>query len=143
MLQKAGFFWVLIILSLFSAGCLTKNVQIIQDKTGTWNLTAFEARNIIESNSSNSNYIILDVRTRNEFDSGHIAGSLSIDVSSDSFNDEILKLPMNKDYIIYCQSGRRSQKAVDKMKKMGYSKLYHIIGGIEAWKRAGFTLTER
>jgi rhodanese-related sulfurtransferase len=66
----------------------------------------------------NSGVVVLDVRTSGEFESGHIANSVNIDVEAGSFENEIANLDKNAQYAVYCHSGRRSGIAAEMMKKM-------------------------
>ena len=62
------------------------------------------------------NVILLDVRTPEEYKSGHIPDSKLIDIQQPGFIDSIQTLDKNKTYLLYCRSGKRSQKAVNLMK---------------------------
>lgn len=83
---------------------------------------------------------LLDVRTPGEFASGHIAGADNLNVFDGSFNSKIQKMDKSKTYLVYCQSGMRSGKAMRKMRAMGFSKIYNLSGGVRAWNYAGFNL---
>lgn len=67
-----------------------------------------------------ANTTILDVRTKEEFTSGHVKGALNIDFHADSFSEQIAKLDKNKNYVLYCRSGNRSGQATLIMKQMGF-----------------------
>ena len=83
-----------------------------------------------------SDYILLDVRTPEEFSTGHIPGAICIPNESIG-KQEITVLPNKKQRIyIYCRSGRRSQTASKKMQQQGL-KVYDMKGGFNAWKAAG------
>lgn len=79
---------------------------------------------------------LLDVRTKDEFDKGSIPNAVNIDWYSDSFNDEVKELDMNKPVYVYCHSGGRSQRAMNRMISLGFSEVYNLKGGIMAWKEA-------
>lgn len=81
--------------------------------------------------------ITLDVRTRGEFNQGHIAGAINIDVESDTFQNEVSKLDKTKSYAVYCQSGRRSAIAADEMKKLGFEHLFNLSNGMNDWMSQG------
>ena len=76
-----------------------------------------------------SGAIVIDVRTKEEYDEGHIKGSINIPV------DEIDKIDYDKDdtLIIYCATGIRSQNAINKLVDMGYTSLYNLDGGLLNW----------
>lgn len=80
---------------------------------------------------SGENVILLDVRTQEEYDGGHIPGAVCLpneDIQAD------LPLPFEKDaeILVYCRSGRRSAQAADKLSSMGYTNVADF-GGIQAW----------
>ena len=92
---------LIIIISLFTVvGCSTKK------KTST-----------IEEIISKNNYIIVDVRTKEEYDVSHIKGSINIPYDQ---IDENTNLDKSKTIIVYCRSGNRSSKAYDTLKSLGY-----------------------
>lgn len=84
--------------------------------------------------------ITLDVRTRGEFNQGHIAGAINIDVESDTFQNEVSKLDKTKTYAVYCQSGRRSGIATAEMKKLGFEHLFNLSHGMNDWMSQGMPL---
>ena len=75
--------------------------------------------------------ILLDVRSKQEYDEYHLNGAICIPTYE--LSKEIEKIVENKEQtiIVYCQSGGRSKKAVGILKKMGYKSLYEILGGID------------
>lgn len=77
--------------------------------------------------------VTVDVRTRDEFNQGHIAGAVNIDVETDTFKNEVLKLDKSKTYAVYCQSGRRSGIATAQMQKLGFSHLFNLQNGLSDW----------
>lgn len=93
------------------------------------NITAEEAKKIMDTETD---YVILDVRTQEEYDQGHIPGAINI---ANEFigTDEIPELP-NKDRLImvYCRSGNRSKQAAQKLVDLGYTNIVEF-GGILDW----------
>lgn len=79
--------------------------------------------------------VVIDVRTPQEFASGHIAGAINIDHAV--IGQEIGKAQVGKDdtVILYCRSGRRSGIALETLKKMGYSKAQNYGSLDEAARR--------
>lgn len=67
---------------------------------------------------SSGNYIILDVRTNEEYNVGHVKGSLNIPYDE---IDENINLDKNKVILVYCRSGVRSKKAFSALKSLGYN----------------------
>ena len=93
------------------------------------NITAEEAELIMESEES---YIILDVRTREEYEQGHIPGAILIpDTEIEAKAEEALT---DKDQLIlvYCRSGRRSKLAAEALVELGYTNIKEF-GGIIDW----------
>lgn len=89
------------------------------------------------SKTHESGVITLDVRTRDEFNQGHIAGAINIDVEANTFQNEISKLDMTKTYAVYCQSGRRSGIATKAMEKMGFKHIFNLQNGMNDWMGQG------
>jgi rhodanese-related sulfurtransferase len=81
--------------------------------------------------------VTLDVRTAGEFMAGHINGAINIDVEGNTFDAEIANLDKSKTYAVYCQSGRRSLIAVDKMANAGFGSLSNLENGIADWNTKG------
>lgn len=80
---------------------------------------------------------VLDVRTKSEYQSGHIANALQTDWTNDKeFTDRVKLLDKSKPVYTYCLSGVRSHEAAVWLNKNGF-KAYNLAGGIIAWKRAG------
>ena len=80
------------------------------------------------------NHCIIDVRTPEEYQEGHIHNAININVDNADFETQIQKLNKNKSFLVYCRSGRRSNNAIQKMIKLGFYKVYNLDGGIIAWQ---------
>ena len=80
------------------------------------------------------NAVLLDVRTSEEYQEGHIPGAVLIDVNKqDDFLQQVQKLDKSKRYLLYCRSGKRSEKALVLMKENGFRKIFHLEDGFEGW----------
>ena len=78
--------------------------------------------------------VILDVRTIEEFEISRISKSINIDFyNPKTFMQEIGKLDKNKSYYIYCRTGVRSANSCHLMKELGFINTYNLIGGIVEW----------
>ena len=64
---------------------------------------------------------VVDVRTAQEYQEGHLANSLNINVESADFASAIANLDKTKEYALYCRSGRRSTVAANEMSKAGFT----------------------
>ena len=87
---------------------------------------------IVQIMNENDNYIILDVRTMEEYNEGHIPNAICI--PNEIIGEDVLEqLPdKNQLILIYCRSGNRSKQAAIKLSKMGYTNLIEF-GGIIDW----------
>ncbi len=85
---------------------------------------------------------LVDVRTPEEYNSGHIAGAVNIDVNSPDFMSEAtLKLKKDRPVYVYCRSGKRSKKAGNQLAGEGYE-VVDLDGGITDWKNSGLPVTD-
>ncbi|WP_342083614.1 rhodanese-like domain-containing protein [Dyadobacter sp. OTU695] len=80
---------------------------------------------------------LVDVRTPQEFDGGHLQYAANINFNSPDFKAQIAKLDRHKPVYLYCRSGNRSGKAADTLKTLGFH-TYYNIGGFEQLKADGF-----
>ncbi|NPV63451.1 MAG: rhodanese-like domain-containing protein [Methanotrichaceae archaeon] len=81
---------------------------------------------------------ILDVRTPEEYSSGHLEGAANLDFRSPSFRDSLTNLDKKRAYLVYCRTGIRSGRALVIMADLGFSEVYNLSGGIFRWNREGF-----
>jgi len=85
---------------------------------------------------ADTNVVVLDVRTVDEFKEGHIEGAVNIDQAQSDFIEQVkAAIPTDKTIAVYCRSGRRSANAAGKLAAEGY-KCVNLKGGIIAWKEA-------
>jgi len=93
------------------------------------NITAEEAKQIMDTEEG---YIILDVRTQEEYDEGHIPGAIVI--SHEEITEKAEKVLTDKEQLIlvYCRSGRRSKIAAEALAELGYTNIKEF-GGIIDW----------
>lgn len=93
------------------------------------NITAEEAKEIMDTEEG---YIILDVRTQEEYDEGHIPGAIVI--SHDEIAERAEGMLPDKDQLllVYCRSGRRSKLAAEALVELGYTNIKEF-GGIIDW----------
>jgi len=117
-----------ILIFLFLIACSSK-----EKMSGT--IGADDFKHQIESGAT-----ILDVRTPEEFATGHIANSINMDFKNPAFRENVAMLDKSKTYAVYCASGVRSGKAADLMKEQGFNFVYTLEGGIRTWKDKGLPL---
>ena len=126
-----------LVLAIFGS-LLSCNNETTTAKTGTEvKLVPVEdVLNIVQMEDAQ----LIDVRTPEEFEEGHIANALNIDFFSDNFVKDMENLDKEKPVVLYCKSGNRSNKSVQKLKDSGFSKIYDVDGGITEWKSKGFDI---
>ena len=84
-----------------------------------------------------SDYTLIDVRTQDEFDLGHIDSAINLDFYSETFQNEILSLRKNEKIVLYCRTNNRSSKTATILKENGYKDISVIRGGITEWVKNG------
>ncbi|MEH6527446.1 MAG: rhodanese-like domain-containing protein [Sneathiella sp.] len=103
-------------------------------KYGIRHVTAPQAAELIETQTD---VIILDVRTPEEFNSGHVEGAINIDYHGIEFAKLIGELDTDQHYLLYCRSGFRSGRTLPLMLRAGLTKISHLDGGMNTWNAAG------
>lgn len=94
-------------------------------------LTNEEWRNQIQQDAS---YVILDVRTDDEYNESRIPGAVQANVMNPpEFMERIQQMDKNKSYYVYCKSGGRSVQACAVLEYLGFQKIYNLEGGITEW----------
>ncbi len=102
-----------------------------QEKDSFYEIVSYD---IYKNKISSKDALVFDVRTTEEFNLGHIKGSINID-----FYDEKLfvkffqKINKTKPIYIYCRSGNRSKKSSEILKEIGFVKVYDLLGGYKNW----------
>lgn len=81
------------------------------------------------------NVIVIDVRTREEFEVGHVEDAINIDINNSNFKTIIDSISKQKQILLYCRSGLRSSKAAKIFIKKGLTKVYNLEGGIISWDK--------
>ena len=84
-----------------------------------------------------TDYILVDVRTIEEYESGHIQNAINFDFYSGSFQNEILSLDKSSSIILYCRTQNRSTKTANFLKENGYKEVSVMEGGITHWVKNG------
>ena len=121
----------MIVLSIL-AGILLSCSEPQQDMAKVKQLTPKEfAKQKMESNA-----VLLDVRTPEEFAGGYLEGAENVDYRGGDFAREMGNWDKDKVYYLYCASGNRSGKAAELMREAGFKHIYNI-GGYSTLKEAG------
>lgn len=90
-----------------------------------------EFKQVLKENPS---VVLVDVRTSNEYAQGKIGEAMNIDFLASDFESKISTLDKSKLTLIYCQAGGRSNKALQKMKSLGFEHVLELEGGYSRWK---------
>lgn len=140
--MKKGRFTIiltLLLIATFVYGCTSQTgaaIQILED------VGAQEAFELIQRNQGNPDFMIIDIRTPEEFDEGHIEDAVNIDFYSETFKKDLDKLDKGKTYFIYCRSGNRSGRAMPVMKELGFKEVYNLSVGIKEWLAEGLPVVK-
>ena len=122
---------VALLILLFIGGCSLRG-QVL-DGDGMVNsykqISQEEAAQMMEEDEG---HVIVDVRTQEEYDEGHIPGAICIPNEEITDTKPELLPDVDQVILIYCRSGRRSKEAAEKLFNMGYTHIYEF-GGIIDW----------
>jgi len=133
---------ILFIAGLAAVACaflFRPSALLAQGAAGEYpSLSPAETKDLLGKRSGDPDFVLLDVRTRKEFDAERIAGAVMVDYNSPSFRDKIAKLDRSKSYLVYCRTGYRTNGAVKVMRELGFPNVIVFPGGITKWKEAGF-----
>lgn len=123
--MKKMFLLFLAVMLLTACGQDRENVQ----EAVYVNITAEQAKEIMDSQEG---YIILDTRTQEEYDTGHIPGAIVISHDEIKQKAESVLTDKNQLILVYCRSGRRSKLAAEDLVALGYTNIKEF-GGIIDW----------
>ena len=85
----------------------------------------------------NLDYILIDVRTSDEFSSGYIKNAINLDFYSETFQNDILSIDKNLPIVLYCRTNNRSTKTANILKENGFKEISVLEGGITDWVKKG------
>jgi rhodanese-related sulfurtransferase len=122
------FLWVL---AALLAGCLEGDARLLEPQA---------ARELMVDNAGQSDFLILDVRTPEEFRQGYIAGAVLLDYRAPDFRERFAELDRAATIFLYCRSGNRSSHVLVLADTLGFGRVYDLRGGIRAWTQAGLPL---
>ncbi len=94
------------------------------------------AQEFADQIKNSPNGIVLDVRTAGEYSEGHLSKALNIDWYAKDFDSQVKNLDKTKPIFVYCKVGGRSASAADRLRALGFTKVYELAGGILAWEAA-------
>jgi thioredoxin len=111
-------------LMVFSFACQSQNKQVL------------EAKAFADKLRLTPDAVVLDVRTIGEFKEGFIDKAMNIDFNGAEFEDLVNKLDHGKTYFVYCLGGGRSASAASFMRDNGFTQVYELKGGMNAWRNS-------
>ncbi len=107
---------------------INKFLQKIKRYRNDEDINIIELNNILKINNE---CILLDVRSLQEYEEGHLTGATNIPLYELEQCCDCKLKDKEKTIIVYCQSGIRSKKAINILKKNGFKNLYHLKGGLD------------
>jgi len=122
------------LLALIGFSCQSENSASERkpSKNNYKNVSVQEFKDLMDANPK---AIVLDVRTKEEFQAGHIDGAINLDVNTGHFQQHLSQLTNTNTFLVYCRSGSRSVKACEAMSLAGMDDLYNLKGGFMAWQK--------
>lgn len=111
----------------------TESAQGLENVQGLQTVTATEFASYV----ADSQPVVIDVRTPEEYAAGHLEGARNIDFRSSDFRSGLEALDRAAPYAVYCRSGNRSGQALEVMREMGFTSVVNLSGGILAWEGGG------
>lgn len=102
-----------------------------QNATQPLDATSFQATLTEKSDAQ-----LLDVRTPEEFNKGHLVSAQNVDWNNAGFEEQLAGISKDKPVFVYCLSGGRSASATKRLRKLGYTEVYDLKGGILAWQNS-------
>jgi rhodanese-related sulfurtransferase len=138
--KKLGFFLVIIFFVIYSASLVhavdkTPEQVVREAKASISEASIDEVKKMIDNRED---IILLDVRDSEEYGTGHIPGSINISRGSLDFKVHLIIPEKNAKIVVYCGLDLRSPLATKSMNDLGYKKAVNMIGGLKAWKEAGY-----
>jgi rhodanese-related sulfurtransferase len=104
-------------------------------------LTPQGTAELLDNTSLRPSFALLDVRTPVEFATGHLQAASNIDAAASNLRHRLATLPRGRSYIVYCRNGTRSSDVAGTMHAMGFTHVYDVQGGLDAWAQAGLPVT--
>ncbi len=105
--------------------------QVVED------ISLEEAFTLMEDNRGRDDFIIIDLRSTEEYASGHIEDAINLDYSSSDFLEALDELNRERVYLIYSYSDDVSGQVLDVMAGLGFTEVYNMRGGMERWEEIG------
>ncbi len=135
----AALIFPLLIAGTVLAGGCAAEATVVEGQT-VIDVSAQEAYGLAQENRDNPDFIILDVRTPEEYDEGHIEGAINLNFYEADFRGRLEALDRDDTYILHCRSGNRSGQTLDVMIELEFLNIYHMTGGTIEWEAEGLPM---
>lgn len=129
--MKRLFLFMSLAMALFFVSC--------KDKSVAEEVKVISVEEVREA-MGNGEFQLIDVRTIEEFGEGHLKNAKNICVTDDDFKEKVAKLNRDEPVYLYCRSGKRSARAGEILREMGFTEIYDMDGGILKWNEEDFEL---
>jgi rhodanese-related sulfurtransferase len=114
--------------------------QIVKEAKAAINEVSIDE--VIKMIDNRENIILLDVRDKEEFETGHILNAINISRGSLDFKVHLIIPDKNAKVVVYCGLDLRSPLATKSLNDLGYKKAVNMIGGLKGWKEAGYSIVK-
>ena len=133
-MKRVSYMWLccIVMCLMFPLACQSRNTVLLDPA---------EAVAFMERPEGREDFLVLDVRTAEEFRQGHIGGARWLDYYAPDFAERFARLDRNATILLYCRSGNRTSRVSDLAHRLGFTRIFDLRGGILAWSRAGLPLT--
>jgi rhodanese-related sulfurtransferase len=128
---------LILIAGLYSCQPNSKSESVNTESTSQTTSTSVITLSAQEFASKSTTGTVLDVRTAGEVAQGKIEGAVEIDFYSADFLDQVSQISKDQEVYLYCAVGARSEEAARMLLQQGYTKVYHLQGGIQGWAQQG------
>jgi rhodanese-related sulfurtransferase len=118
-----------LVMALFFISC--------KENTTAQEIMVISPEEVYDAVRDNQNLQLVDVRTQDEYGEDHLKTAQNICVTHDDFKEKVAKLDKNEPIYLYCRSGKRSAKAAQILKEMGFKEIYDMEGGFLNWESQG------
>ena len=128
------YFFLLIFLNSFSQNSLDKLIK-------KYNTESIPYISVNSLNTIKNDVVLLDAREQNEYDVSHLKNAVFVGYDSFNLKKTLKKLPnKNTKIVVYCSLGIRSEEIAEKLKKVGYTNVLNLYGGIFEWKNNNYNV---
>ncbi len=121
--------WIVII--VLGALAVAAACALYRNRGGQRNVSQAQ---LLEWMEQKSNLCILDVRTADEYNSGHVPGAINIGHKEISTHLDELMAHKDRKIVVYCEGGGRAGMACSTLTKAGFPNVYHLTGDMAAWR---------